>query len=244
MRARRPASDEQPTGSMMSTLADIRDRAIATVKDDSGKLAVPDDYDRNINAAVNRYSRHRPNIQVSDIAGNGTHDYSLPAGWSDGFSVASKIEYPIGDVPATLLDNDEYELYQSPTGMKLRLKHAAPSATQSFRLTFTTPRLVTTIPDGDVDAFIWLAASLCCEDLANAFAQTSDTTIAADSVNYRTKAQEFTSMAKRLMQIYKEHMGLKDDDLTTLASAVTDVSLNYPGGRDRLTHPRWARKSR
>lgn len=226
------------------TQTELRLRVINTVKDDSGKLADPDDYDRNVTAAVNKYSKHRPDTKVVDIVGNGTHDYSLPSGWIDGFSAVKAIEYPIGDVPDTVLEKDEHEIYQSSVDKKLRLKYAAPTAAESFRVTFTIPRTAATIPDGDIDAFTWLAASLCCEDLANASVQTSDSTIAADSVNYRSKTQEFASRAKRLLQLYKEHLGLKDDDLTTPASAVIDLDIGYPGGRERLTHQRWTRERR
>ncbi|TAN61052.1 hypothetical protein EPN18_07390 [bacterium] len=228
----------------MSTQIDIRNKVIAIVKDDSAKLATPGDYDQHIAAAINLYSRHRQGVNVTDVVGNGTHDYSLPAGWNDEFSIIESIEYPVGNVPASLIENDGYEVYQSPTGKKIRLKNDVPSAAQTFRIKFTILRAATTIPDGDVDAFTWLASALCLEALANIYAQTSDSTLAADAVNYRTKAQEFGGRAKSLMKLYKEHMGLKDNDLTTPASVITDLDVGYPGGRDRLTHPRWMRESR
>lgn len=228
----------------MSTLADIRAKVISSVKDDSGKLVNPDDYNTKIQAAIKRYSRHRPGIAAVDIVGNGTHDYSLPTGWNDEFSSIKSIEYPLGDVPATLLDNDEFEIYQSPTGKKIRLLNYAPVATASFRVSFTILRTDATIPDMDVDALVTLAAALCCEDLANAFIQSSDSTIGADSVNYRSKAAEAASRGKRLMQLYKEHLGIKDDDVTPAASAVVDLDMKYPGGGERLTHSRWGRKRR
>ncbi len=228
----------------MTTLADIRQKVVDTVKDDSGKLVIPEDYDRNIAAALNRYSGHRPDVLVVDVSGAGVHDYALPAGWVEGFSAVKAIEYPAGDVPAAQLDADDYEIYQTPTDKKLRLKTAAPSAAETFRVSFTAPRAYAGIPSADLDAFVWLVASLCCEELATAFAQSGDTTISADSVDYRDKTQRFASRAKRLMQLYKEHLGLKDEDLTPPASAVTDLDIKYPGGGARLTHPRPARERR
>lgn len=228
----------------MSDLASIRAKVTGIVSDDSGKLINPGDFDRNINAAISIYAKHRPKLKVMDVMGNGTNDYDLPTGWNDEFSIIEAIEYPIGDVPATMLDHDDYEIYQSPTAKKIRLKNATPSASESFRATFTILRTDTTIPDSDVDALCNLASALCLEELANAYAQTSDSTIAADSVNYRTKSYEFSQRAKRLMQIYKEHMGIKEDDITPPASAVVDLDMKYPGGRERLTHPRWAREGR
>ena len=228
----------------MSTLADIKNKAIGIVSDDSGKLINPEDYDRNIQAAIKLYSKHRPNLIAADIVGNGTNDYSLPTGWIDEFSTIKSIEYPLGDVPASLLDSDDYGIYQTPTAKKIRLNNISPSASESFRAAFTVLRTETTIPDSDINALCNLAASLCLEELANAYAQTSDSTIAADSVDYRSKSAEFAMRAKRLMQLYKEHVGIKEDDIAPAASAVADFDMKYPGGGERLTHPRWARNQR
>lgn len=225
----------RPAGCIrMSDIASIRTKVVGIVSDDSGKLVNPADYDRNIAAAIALYSKHRPNLKVADITGNGGHDYDLPSGWIDEFSTVKGIEYPIGDVPATMLDADDYEIYQSPAAKKIRLINDSPSASESFRVTFTILRTDTTIPDGDIDALCNLSAALCLEDLANAFAQTSDSLINADSVNYRTKSDEFARRAKRLMQLYKEHIGIKDDDTTTASSVIADI----PEAQGRLTHRR------
>lgn len=228
----------------MSTLADIRTKVIGITRDDSGKIVNPTDYDRIINAAVNYFSRHRPDYKVVDVVGAGVSDYALPTGWVDGFSSIEDIEYPLNDVPATLIDKDSYEVYQTPAAKKLRLKYAKPTGAESFRIAFTILRTATTIPDGDVDALCNLASAFCLEELANMFAQTSDATLSADSVNYKSKSSEFSQRAKRLLQLYKEHIGIKEDDSTSAASAVVDLDVGYPGGRERLTHPRWARERR
>lgn len=201
-------------------------------------------YDRHIAAALLRYGKHRPGTTVADVTGDGTHDYATPTGWVDEFSSIMSIEYPVGDVPETLLDEDDYKIYQTTSAKKIRLLNDAPPATETFRVAFTVPRTATTVPAGDVDALSWLAAALCLEELANAFAQTGDSTINADVVNYHSKSSEFASRAKRLMQLYKEHMGFKDDDTAPAASVIRDFDQKYPGGLDRLTHPRRARERR
>ena len=223
---------------------DLLSKVIALVKDDSGKLANPSDYEAAISQAVKVFSRHRPDTMVVDITGNGTNDYDFPSGWVGDFSSIRSIEFPIGEVPETLLDNDEYAIYQTPAKKQIRLINERPSASESFRVCFTLPRTDSTIPDNDVDAVCNLAASVCLEQLANAFAQTSDSTIGADSVNYRTKSADFSSRAKRHFQLYKEHMGIREDDITPPASAVTDLDMKYPGGAGRLTHPRREREKR
>ncbi len=228
----------------MSVLADIRQKVISIVRDDATKLDNPHDYDRIISAAVNRYSKHRPGTAVADITGDGGNDYALPSAWVDEFSAIKSIEFPIGDVPATLLDDDAYTIYQDTSARKIRLIHDSPSASESFRVTFSIPRTETTVPANEVDAVCSLAASFCLEELANVYAQTSDATIGADSVNYRTKSQEFASRAKSLRNLYKSHLGIKADDTVMPASAATDLDVGYPGGSDRLTHPRKLREKR
>jgi hypothetical protein len=219
------------------------DKIKTLVQDASGKLASTD-YDQMLDAALKRYSKHRPDEKVADIAGNGTHDYDLPAGWADEFSAPVRIEYPIGSMPEELLDADEYYLYKTPAGKKLRVVSIAPAATASFRVTFTIPRTDLTVPDNDVDAVAMLAASLCLEILATRYVDTSDPTIAADVVNYRSKSSEAAGRAKTYLKLYKEHLGIKEDDTVPAASAVSSHELNYPGGGDRLTHPRRLRRLR
>jgi len=227
----------------MSDLKNLTDITSEKVKDKSGKIATSD-FERNVLEAIKRYSRHRPNTSVVDVTGNGTHDYSLPTGWIEGFSSLVSIEYPVDNVPADYLDQEDYEIYQTTTVKKVRLITYSPAATDSFRVTFTIPRTDTTILDPDEDAVCNLAASLCLEELANVFIHSSDSSIAADSVDYRDKAYKASQRAKRMLQLYKEHLGIKEDDITPPASAVKDLDMKYPGGAERLTHPRWRREKR
>ncbi len=219
------------------------DKVKRLVQDASGKLESTD-FDQILDHAIRQYSKHRPDEKVVDIVGNSTHDYDLPAGWSAEFSQISRIEYPIGGMPEELLDADEYYIYKTPTGSKLRMVSATPPATASFRVTFTIPRTDISIADNDVDAVTMLAASFCLEVLATRYVDTSDPTIAADMVNYRSKSSEAASRAKTLRGLYKEHIGMKEDDGTPPAAVVSSSELNYPGGMDRLTHPRRARRLR
>ena len=225
-------------------LADIRERIISEVKDESGKLEDPRDIDNGIETALKEYSGHSPDTLVEDVAGNGTHDLDLPAGWVDEFSSIKSIEYPIGDVPATHLDDDEYAIYEDPAGDKLRLVNNSPEATESVRVKFSIFRTAATVPDKDIEAFILLGASYCLDKLANAFIQSSDSLISADSVDRQSKSREAGIRAKSLRKRYREQMGLKEGDITPPASATVDLDYKYPGGGRRLTHPRSSRENR
>jgi hypothetical protein len=225
----------------MSSLTDIRANVIAIVADDAGKLVNPTDYDRAITAALLRYTKDKPFRVIEDIAGDGLGQFNLPSSWSPEFSSVVSVEYPIGDRPPTLMDPEEYLVLDRAAMIQLVSDFTASYA---IRVTITAIRTGDDVPDIDVAALENLAAAHALEQLANAYAQTGDSTINADAVNYRSKPSEFAARAKRYAQYYKDQMGIKEDDTVMAASAVTDMSENYPGGGDRLTHPRWARRKR
>jgi len=209
------------------------DRVKDKVKDDSGRLSDLADYAPAIEAALAGYSKHKPRTLVRDLSGTGGHDLALPAEWDPEFSSILRVEYPAGRVPAALIPADEWALYQDPAGEMLRLPYCTPNATETVRVAFTAIREEAEVPTGDLDAVANLAAAACCETLANIFAQTSDPTIAADVVNYRSKSSEFAARAKRLRDLYGDHLGIDADGGAPAASVTAPAPED---GRIRLTH--------
>ena len=226
------------------TEAQIRQRVIAEVKDESDKLCDPEDFDNSIQSALKEFSRQIPDVDVEDVVGSGTNDQDLPTGWINEFSNIEQIEFPIGNIPATYLDPDNYLIYSDPSGNKIRLLDNQPAMTESIRVSYTLLRVATTVPEGDIEAFILLASAFCLEKLANAWLQMNDSLIAADSVDRQNKSRDAAARAKILRALYKAHLGLKDDDTTKAAAAVIDLDYGYPGGGSRLTHRRSGRDSR
>lgn len=213
----------------------LLDLVKAKVKDDSARLTEVDDFDPAIVAALELYGKHRPKLLVVDADGADSHDLELPEEWVEEFSRIEQVEYPIGLVPATLLDPADWQVYRSPTGPVLRLVEIIPATGESVRLTITVPRLETEVYPGDLDAVASLAASICCETLANLFTQTSDPTIAADVVNYRSKSGEFTKRAKRLSELYHRHLGIDPEGPAPAGMVVAQPAETR---RARLTHGR------
>jgi len=218
----------------MALIDDVK----AKVKDTSGKLVDPTDFDSNISEAISIYSKYRPREVVEDITGDGGHDYALPTAWDSGFSHVRDIEYPVDAVPETMLEDEDWKIYRLPAGEKLRLINATPAATETFRVRHTALHTEATIPAADIDAVANLAAALCCEMLANAFAMTGDPAILADAVNYHSKSGEFSRRAKQFRELFNRFLGIRDGTIVTAASAVKDNDVNYPWGGDRLTHQR------
>lgn len=202
------------------------------VKDDSGKL-VESDYTSAVTEAIKRYSKHRPRLVVEDLAGNATHDLLMPAGWCDGHSSIISIEYPIGEVPEILLDSLDWSFYLIPAGLRLRLMELAPAIGETVRVTYSALHDESTVPEVDEEAIANLAASLCLRQLATAYGQTGDSTIQADAVNYRSKTDEFRRLADSFETLYKNHLGLKDNDTVPAAMATARPPQS---NRRRLTH--------
>lgn len=213
----------------------LYDLTKAATKDSSGKLDDPTDYENNIAAAIKQYSKHRPFETCADIPGQDGPDIDLPADWAPGLSAITAIEYPIGAIPETVIDPRDWRFYKTPTDTFIRFAAITPASSAEVRLQYTTLQSEATIPVNDLDAVANLAASYCCRQLAAAFAQTSDPTIAADSVNYRTKSGEFTALAKQLEGLFNRHLGIKDNDTTGAAMAVAPPPDST---RVRLTHGR------
>jgi hypothetical protein len=192
-----------------------------------------DDFSNAIDAALATYSKHMPKKVAADLAGDGSHDLELPANWVDEFSVIKSVEYPVDEVPAILIDKSDWMFYLATDGKVLRLLSNTPETGESVRITYTIPRLEADVRVIDEDAVASLAAANCCDVLANIFTQSGDSTISADSVDYRSKGDEFARRAKALRQRYFDHMGIKADapqpGFATVAEAPAD-------GRTRLTH--------
>lgn len=221
------------------SLADYQTLVTKLVRDDTGKIAA-DDRDKAIALAVQRYSQDRPRAKVADIVAAGSNLLDLPAGWESGFSVLRSLEYPIGNVPPSLLDEGGIQLYESPSAVKIMTASAIPngeSARATFSIRHTLDGATDTIPAHHQEAVATWAAGVALDQLASFFSGESDSTIGADAVNQRTKGQEFAARARTMRKLYLDALGV-DDKRTVAAGAVRNLDLPDSLGRDRLTHPR------
>jgi hypothetical protein len=211
----------------------LLDQVISKVKDESKRLTDLDDYIPAIDAALERYSKHRPLEVVADLPGAGAADLDLPEGWQAEFSQIRAVEYPVGSNPEELLAADEWSIYRSPGGFKLRLRWDKPEAGESVRITYTAPRAESDIPAGDVDAVACLAASICLRTLAALMGHSVDASISADSVNRGSKTDEFRRLADALEARFNAHLGV---DAKGGAPAASAIAAAPRSGRTRLTH--------
>lgn len=96
-----------------------------------------------------------------------------------------------------------------------------------------------TIPESDFDGFCHLAASFAFTQLAALKIGSSDPTVAADSVDYRTKSDQYRSMAKAERGLYAEAtQRVAEGGALKAASNVKALEVDLSTGGQRLTHPR------
>jgi hypothetical protein len=153
-------------------------------------------------------------------------------------------------VPENLILDSNWSYYQSPAGVKLRILSTTPPAAQLVRVAWTARHAddCSTVPLQDFEAVTDFAASLCAEALAATYAQTRDNTVGADTVNYRTKGQEYLTLAKALRQRYYNALGVEDGGGAKgggteqkPAIAIGDMDNIMQGGVDRLIHSKFTR---
>lgn len=220
------------------TLGDIKEKITRIVQDTAKKLSDVDLDGFTIEALAN-YSKDRPYVKVNDTTGTGTYDYTLPSDWVTDFSVIREVEYPAGEQVPTILEPEEYGLYQNASTTKLRLYNYSPTTSETIRITYTLPYTKATIgniPAQDIDAFCNLAASLCCSALARIHAQTSEINYTVDNINYRSKGDEYARRAKELMGLYQSLIGIGGEVQAASKSVNWDTSFSWGG--DFLTHPK------
>lgn len=199
--------------------------------------------ERAIQQALKEYAQVRPAVAAQDYAGDGaTFDLMLPTGWQEGLSTIQQIEYPTGRRQPSLLENDDWGFYLTPTGTKVRLLSVTPNTGETLRITYTKPHLIDAVSSSvsglDEEAVADLAASIGLTDLAAAFANTQSPTLTADSVNYADKSRTYLEIAEKLKARYRKHLGLDQQSDTPPIGGFVEQDRAASDGGDLLTHPR------
>jgi hypothetical protein len=175
-----------------------------------------------VKAAIERYSRDKPEEITVSVSGDGGKYYAISTSlvsWSDGFSQVLAIEYPAptvaSDEDPIYLDPDDWDdSYYDGATRYLYLPNHSPAATEAMRVRYTAPYVATanaySTPPNDFYAISNLAAGLCAQSIANKYSRTSDSTISIDSVDHLSRAQEWSRRSQELIALYLNHMGLGD----------------------------------
>lgn len=234
---------------MAETLASIKLRVSSLIQDTPGFVTTTSGgvMEDAIRDALDQYDADAPLVLVGDLAGTGlVYDWALPATLQYGRSRILTVEYPSGARPMSYLEDDDWLFYQTPTTTAFRLYSVIPGATETVRLTYTSPHTingldsatVTTIPVYHTQAFVNLCGSRCLVRLANRFLHEQENTLNLDSVDRSGKSDQARRLANTLMDAYRQIVGVTRGEAAAFATVdwdVNDFGIMRFGG---LTHDR------
>ena len=200
---------------------------------------------RAISEAVNVYSKARPRERIAALIGDGSsYQFSLPSDFHEGFSAVTQVEHPTAEQIPSYLDDAAYTVRRLPTGALVLQFYGLtlPTAEEAW-ISYRARHIVfggdDTVPLIDREAVAGLATAFLFRELSAYYAQTTDSTINADAVSYRTKSQEYLTLATALEDAYRRHVGI-DGHNTVAASVSADLDVFLIGGYDRFYHSaRW-----
>lgn len=236
---------------MSLTKEDYITRLQAAVQDHAEDLE-PDDLYRFLTQSALLFSKDRPQIKVAEITGDAsTYEWlitSIAADWIEEFSyVKGSIEYPADDYQFPVyIDNNNWQWIRKTDGLYLRFTGLTPASSKTARFEYTVPHTLNdsanSIKDGDSEAVINLAAALCFWALAAKYAQSTEPTLDADTVDHQRKSEIYTELAKVKADMYNTLMGVGDADKSrataTAGVAIKEFDIVYPGSLGNfLTHP-------
>jgi len=180
------------------------------VRDDADRITT-EQTDTAIASAVARYSGESPRTVVEELEDQSGH-YIAPTSWVAGRSRLASVEYPVGEVPPALVPDGAAMVIAEPDGTeRVALVDALPAAS-TVRVRFTAPHEVTgqadTIPVERRLGIALLAASLLCGQLASWYANQTDSTIAADGVEHKTKSELWASRERTYLKQAEGVLGM------------------------------------
>lgn len=204
----------------------------------------------SVTNTVSTYNPTTWSAYATDSAGIIEVAASLP-GWKLGSASIVSVEYPAADLSAdevpNLLDDEQWELFRTQAGTWLRLLEHQPASSEQVRLTYARPYQWTESTDPQIDtpeyhfeAVCNLAASVACGWLATRYGQKRESSISADSVERRTQADQYLTLAREFRKAYKALTTQEAGDITA-GMAIVDVDLGNAIGDDFLFHRRGSR---
>ena len=247
-------------------IADFCNAITDVLRDDAGRLLQAPDadvvsaYTPLVQRAIQqRYSLDCPLECLSDVVSDGSSILALPVFQGtvpDGgvvpvfdpeFSIVEVVEYPLGQYPPSTLMDSDFRLYRTPAGYSIMLSADLPDAGDPVRVTWTAQHAIdgSTVPNMHFFAVVDYAASLAADKLATIYAQTSDPTMSADVVNYRSKSAEYLQLSKSLRKRYFNAIGI-DETKTGGSEVKASIALgnlyeDMASGVGRLVHQKYTR---
>jgi hypothetical protein len=211
-------------------LADVQSLVDSLVRDAQGAGGIgrlaSGARDQAVGLAVRRYSLDRPRLVVSDVAVPlASNAVEPPADWDGG---ETTLEYPVGDVPPTLIDPDRWQVYATPTGRVFQLWEGLPAGAVvrvTYGMAHQLDAVIDTVPARDREALASYAAAVLLDELASAAASDGDATIQVDGLaRSPDRSKALAARAENFRRRYHELLGIDPKRLkgASVLAAPTD----------------------
>ena len=199
-----------------------------------------------ISEALIDYNASRPQQIIEDLTGTDTTSLALPSVWETNFSQILSleiIELEDGEEISTLMNADEYEIYQSPTETYIKCSDDTDSD-YTYRITFTTQHIISdsecTPSDKDTLSILAHATSNGFYVLASATISQIDQEMGNAIIEGRrgrkSPSEEYLNLAQKYDIQWRKAMNLPVDDSQAQPN-IAAISLEWRGeGNGKLNH--------
>jgi len=196
------------------------------------------DKTRAVDDALREYTAARPRDKVATatVSADITIDLEALTDWAVGSSIVKTVwldwSGTWADVIKTPQSFDDWDTIQNPTDGQEYLfwRVGAPAAAGTIGICFTALHVETSVPVVDRQAVGKLAASNMCLMVAAHYAETSKSSIGADSFLGAPQSREWRDLARDLRKQYSDATGAGKDGI-----GIDFASASAAPDRDDLT---------
>lgn len=173
-----------------------------------------------LDEAVGVYSKFRPLEKIHSVnISVPANVVDLPQDWEAGFSSINFIEYPTGNTPPSLLDENDFEIFLDDDGVyKLRFTETLNGG---LRISYNTANSfdnsnppIISAPDIDFYCISNIAAGIYLMALASRWGESINGGISADAVDYNGKTDQYRRLSKELFAQAASWLGVDISELT------------------------------
>jgi hypothetical protein len=218
-------------------LATLRVMLDDRIRDTAGILTTPQK-DAALTEATKRYSMDYPTTAVAPLVGDGvTFSFPLAAPFSAGFSQMIAVEYPTGQQVPVFLEPESYIVVGSTVRLLTMILPLGDTANATYTALHTLSEAEDSIPAHHEEWVAWLAAAICCRQLAAYYAQTSESTLGADAAYFRSRSAEYLALAKSYELTYVNQGVMSASEISVRAASVAeDLDVTLERGFPRFYH--------
>jgi hypothetical protein len=203
---------------------------------------------QHLDKALLIYSKYQPLEKIEKVlVPVPANVFDLPDDWDMGFSSVRYIEYPIDNMPLSMLKEKDFEIFLNDSN-KYQLRFAYDLST-AYRLSYNiahsfntdNPALISS-PASDAYCICDIAAAYYLLSLSARYGQSVKPEISADTVDYNTKTDQYRRLAKELMGHAASWLGISVSNLDgseleqEASSANQEIEPSTADKRETLFH--------